>query len=216
MIAPQAWQRLQFIGAPQCDTCGVPFDFAVAGKIQCAHCLNKPPLYGKARAALVYNDASRDRILKFKHADQVHAVQTFVPWLMRTGSDLLDKADVIVPVPLHRFRLLRRRYNQAAVLAGALARHTGKTCLYEGLVRAKATPSQGHLNFKQRHKNVKNAFGVNPACIDALKNRHVLLIDDVHTTGATIKECTKALLKQGADRVDVLAVARVVRPDSDL
>ncbi len=215
MIAPQIWRELSFINDPACACCGFPFPFAADPGSFCAACLGERPVYASARAALVYDDASRGMILKFKHADQTHAVHAFVPWLRRAGADMLARADALVPVPLHRFRLLRRRYNQAALLAQALAKSCRLPCLPETLRRTRATPSQGHLGYKERQKNVKNAFTVTPRYAGFVKDKTLILIDDVYTTGATAKECAEVLLDAGAREVHILAVARVVRPESN-
>src|SRR5690554_5087129 len=122
MVAPQVWRGLRFISEPLCKCCGFPFEFAVEGEALCANCLTRPPVFASARAPLVYDDVSREMILKFKHADQTHAVHAFLPWLRRAGAEMLERADVLVPVPLHRFRLLQRRYNQAALIAQALSK----------------------------------------------------------------------------------------------
>lgn len=212
-ISPSAWAALSFIAAPYCDACGFPFEFAVpkgGGETLCAACLSDRPAYKHARAALVYNDASRDFILGFKHGDQIHSVVAMVPWLKQAGADLLADADVIIPVPLHRWRLLRRRYNQAAVIGRALAKACGKTFLPDALTRTRATPTQGHLKARERAQNVKRAFAVHPK--RNLAGKKVLLVDDVYTTGATINECVKVLLKAGVAGVSVLTLARVVKP----
>lgn len=211
MVAPQVWRDLQFISAPFCACCGLPFAFEMAEGTLCTGCLTDKPPYTTARAALVYDDLSRDMVLKFKHADQTHAVHAFIPWLRRAGADMLAQGDVLIPVPLHRFRLLQRRYNQSALIAQALSASCGLPWLPAALSRSKATPSQGHLGYKERQKNVRNAFAI--AQPEAIQGKTVLLIDDVYTTGATVKECSKALLKAGAKDVHVLSVARVVRED---
>lgn len=211
-ISPAAWAELSFITAPQCHACGFPFEFALpagASEALCAICLADRPEYARARAALVYNDASRDFILGFKHGDQMHSVVAMMPWLKQAGADILPGADAIVPVPLHRWRLLRRRYNQAAVIGGALAKEAGKAFMPDALVRMRATPTQGHLKAKERAENVKRAFILHPKRSVAGKN--IVLIDDVYTTGATVRECVKVLMKGGAKSVNVLTLARVVK-----
>ncbi len=212
-IAHEAWQALSFIADPMCRRCGLPFAFDAGAGAVCGACLARPPHYEQARAALVYDDASRDMILRFKHADHLHAVHSFVPWLRRAGAEMLGAADVLVPVPLHRWRLLKRRYNQAAVLAWALGRDCGLAVMPDGLIRTRSTPAQGHMNAGERHRNVRNAFAVHPARTAALEGRRVVLIDDVLTTGATAGECVRALKKAGAAEVSVLALARVVRAE---
>lgn len=212
-IAPQAWSRIDFISAPFCACCGFPFEFTVEAGALCAACLAEPPLYKSARAALVYNEKSRKLILAFKHGDQIHSVGAFVPWLQRTGQEMLAQADLLIPVPLHRWRLLARRYNQAALIAQALGKAAGLPVAPMALERVRATPSQGHLKAKDRFANVRKAFAVPPSYADFLKDRHIVLIDDVLTTGATVQECARVLLKAGAARVDVLTIARVVRAE---
>ncbi len=211
-LSPAAWSGLRFIGAPQCVVCGYPFDFAIDKDATCGGCLRERPLYESARAVLVYDDGSRGVILKFKHADRTDGVHTLAGWMERAGADLLKSSDVIVPVPLHRWRLLKRRYNQSALLAQVLAARNGRTSVADMLIRTRATPIQGHKGFRERHKNVKGAFGINPKRAAALQGKSVLLVDDVYTSGATITECTKTLLNGGAAEVRVLTLARVVKP----
>lgn len=214
-LSPESWQSLSFISRPFCACCGMPFSFsgeerARGDDAQCAVCLGNPPPYDSARAVLAYDDASRGMILKFKHGDQLHAVQTFAPWLQRAGAEFLSGADWIVPVPLHRWRLLARRYNQSALLAGALSRLCGVGVLPDALLRQRATPTQGHLGFAARAKNVRGAFAVNPRYAEKLAGKKIVLIDDVYTSGATVKECAKALKRAGVFAVHILTVARVV------
>lgn len=209
MIAPAAWASLDFIAPPFCDCCGRPFEFEVGQGALCVECLEDRPSFNTARAPLKYNDASRDLILGFKHGDKTHAVLAFVPWLQRTGADMLAYADYLVPVPLHRWRFMRRRYNQAAIMAYALSKVTNIKCIPDLLMRMRPTATQGHLNPGERQKNVRKAFALNPRC--DVKGKNIVLIDDVYTTGATVKECAETLLKKGAARVDVLTLARVYK-----
>ncbi len=212
-VSPSAWAALSFIAAPYCDACGFPFEFAVpkgSGETLCAACLSDRPPYKHARAALVYNDASRDFILGFKHGDQIHSVVAMVPWLKQAGADILADADIIVPVPLHRWRLLRRRYNQAAIIGRAIAKECGKNFVPDALTRTRATPAQGHLKAKERAQNVKRAFALHPA--RSVSGKKIVLVDDVYTTGATVNECVKVLLRAGAAEVSILTLARVVKP----
>lgn len=212
-ISSEAWSSLRFIAAPFCGCCGRPFSFEVKGEALCAGCVQDPPEFNKSRAPLIYDDYSRSLILKFKHADQMHLVTTFLPWMIRSGEDLIRHADIIIPVPLHRWRLFKRRYNQAAVIAKALSKAIKVPWSPFALERKKATVSQGFMTSEQRARNVKNAFRIHPKYIGLIKGRNVLLIDDVYTTGATVRECTRALLAEGAARVDVLVLAKVVKGD---
>jgi len=212
MVAPHIWSTLDFIAPPCCVTCGFPFDFEVEGEdTVCGACLEHPPPFAMARSALKYNDSSKGLILGFKHGDKTHAVRAFVPWLKQAGGAMWGAVDVIVPVPLHPWRLLARRYNQSALIAQGLGRETGLPVLVDGLRRIRATPPQGHLKAGERHANVKKAFAIHPKRAGGLQDKTVLLVDDVYTTGATIKECTKTLLKGGAKAVYVLTLARALR-----
>ncbi len=211
MIAPSAWSKLDFIQAPFCDSCGFPFDFAVDAGSLCTACLDHPPPFDVARMALKYNDASRSLILGFKHGDQTHNVKAFTPWLLKAGVALMADADLLAPVPLHHWRMVARRYNQAALMAANVAKAAGKPCAPDLLRRVRATPSQGHLKAGERYKNVRGAFAVSPKYSQGIKGKTILLVDDVYTTGATLKECTKVLLNAGASKIYVLALARVVK-----
>ncbi len=214
-VSPQAWAGLSFIAAPYCDACGFPFEFAMpqnAGPALCPACQGDPPPFAKARAALRYDDASRPFILGFKHGDQTQSVVSMVPWLRAAGADFWGQADLVMPVPLHRWRLLRRRYNQAVLMGAAIAKDRSLKFIPDGLIRSRATPTQGHLNAGEREKNVRKAFAINPVRKKNIQGAKIVLVDDVFTTGATVKECTKELLKEGAAEVFVLSLARVVRP----
>ncbi|MEM6781212.1 MAG: ComF family protein [Pseudomonadota bacterium] len=211
MIAPDVWSGLRFIGSPQCAKCGLPFDYEVEENTICAGCIENEPSFKSARSALVYDDGSRDLVLRFKHADQMHSVLAFLPWLRSAGANILKDADFLVPVPLHRWRLLKRRYNQAAVIAQALGRDIKMPSIPDALLRVRSTPSQGHLRAKERAQNVKKAFAVNERRTERMKGKTIVLIDDVYTTGATVNECTRALLDGGAEAVHVLTLARVVK-----
>lgn len=209
-VCRPCWSRLTFIGAPCCAVCGSPFDSPAAAPV-CAGCLADPPVWARARASLRYDDASRPLIVGFKHADRPHLAVLFAAWMSAAGGDLLDDAPLLVPVPLHRWRLLARRYNQAAELANALARRAALPVSTDALVRVRRTPSQGRLTASQRSRNVRGAFAVPQRSAPAIRDRRVLLIDDVLTTGATAGACARALMRAGAASVDLLTVARVVR-----
>jgi ComF family protein len=213
MISPKAWVDIDFIADPLCACCGLPFEYQVEAGTHCAACLSRPLPFASARSALKYNDASRALVLGFKHADKTYAVRAFIPWMRRAGADMLSQADYLVPVPLHRWRLLSRRYNQSGVIAQGLSRETGVPVVLDALERIRATPSQGYLKAKERHDNVKSAFAVHPRHREKLRGKTIVLVDDVYTTGATVKECAKILLGAGAGQVHVLTLARAVRED---
>ncbi len=211
MVAPRAWAGLDFIADPHCAVCGVPFGFEVDKNTACAGCLDDPPPFASARAAVTYNEASRSVILGFKHADKTYAVASFAPWLKKAGAEMLEGADCLAPVPLHRWRILALRYNQAAIIAAALAKETKLGQIPDLLIRTRATASQGRMNTQARFDNVKRAFALNPRHKDKIAGKTIVLIDDVYTTGATMRECAKVLSSAGAEKIHVLTVARVTR-----
>lgn len=204
------WQQVRFISEPFCECCGLPFEFAEAGSM-CADCLHTLPPFARARAALRYDDASSKLITRFKYGDHTQLAAIYGNWLASAGAELISSSDAIIPVPLHYFRFVSRRYNQSALLARALSHKTGLPMLHDALLRTRATKQQTGLTRKQREDNVKNAFRVPPTQMAAIKGKNILLIDDVFTTGATLHACTKALLKAGATSVNVLTLSRTVR-----
>ena len=207
-LCPDCWKAVHFIAPPCCATCGVPFDLPVEEGTLCGECLAFPPVYKSARSAMIYDDASKRLVLSLKHGDRLHPVPAMAAWMQRAGETILAAADVIVPVPLHRWRLFLRRYNQAALLAQALGRQCGKPVGVDALRRVRATPSQGHMNREQRKKNVAGAIRLNARHSEKIKGKNVVLVDDVLTTGATANECTRVLLTAGAAAVDVLTLTR--------
>ena len=206
--------RTRFVTEPCCACCGVPFSHAgqaLPGGL-CAACTLAPPPWGRARAALAYDDQARRVLLPLKYADRTELAAAVAPLMARAGAVLLRTADVLVPVPLHRARLVARRYNQSALLAQALARLSGVPALPDALLRIRATASLTGLNREARARMVEGAFALRPARRAALAGRRVLLIDDVLTSGATAGACALALLAGGAAAVDVLVAARVPDP----
>ena len=210
-MTPRAWSRVAFLEDPVCDGCGAGFEmdggpFAAA---RCAACLAQPYAFDRARAACVYDDASRGLILKFKHGDQQPFAPLFARWIARSAAPLLDQADAVVPVPLHRLRLLSRRFNQAAEIARPLARDAGLDYLPDALIRTTHTTTQGGKSARGRRLNVRKAFEVSEAGRRRIRGRRILLVDDVLTTGATAEACARALIEAGARAVDLAVVARV-------
>ena len=203
------WGALNFITDPLCACCGIPFEYAVDEGALCGACIAEPPLFTEARAPLSYDNESRALIIPFKTSDRTDFAIPFARLMLQAGIDMLEASDVIVPVPLHPFRLFARRYNQAAMLAAGVAALAKKEKRLDALNRKKRTPSQGTLHRSERQRNVAGAFAVKPSQKKHIENHRVLLIDDVLTTGATANACARVLLKAGAKQVRVLALARV-------
>ena len=209
--------RMNFITAPHCLRCGVAF--ATMGEAgpqgQCLGCLRRPPQFGRARAALRYDAAAQPLILPFKHADRTELAPVLAAMMARAGAALLAEADAILPVPLHRGRLVARRYNQAALLAAWLAQHARRPWLPDTMMRDRATNSLGDLSAAARRQEVSGAFQIRPSRRQAIQGKRLLLIDDVMTSGATASACAAAALEAGAAAVDVLVGARVPPPQRD-
>jgi ComF family protein len=208
-LTPMAWSRVAFIEAPFCDGCGSPFEYEVGPEVRCAACLARRAAYDHARAACLYDEHSRDLILKLKHADRTDLAGLFARWIARAAADLVGDLDAVVPVPLHRWRLLRRRYNQAAEIARPLARLTGLAYWPDAVGRPRLTESQGGKSATGRRRNVAAAFAVPNGWKGRVAGKRILLVDDVLTTGATVEGCARALKRAGAARVDVAVIARV-------
>ncbi len=213
LLCGPCWGAVNFIAPPYCRRCGYPFEYDSGPEALCGPCVREAPPYSRARAAMRYDEYSKALIIGFKHADRTEAAGRFGAWLRQAGGDLIAEAELVTAVPLHWRRLLKRRYNQAALLAGALTEaHGGLEFRPDLLLRTKATPPQGRLTRQQRRDNLRGAIALNPARRDVLGDKRVLLIDDVMTTGATLEACSRALLKAGARSVDVLVLARVLLP----
>lgn len=210
-LCSKCWPKLSFISQPFCEACGLPFDFEIEKNTLCGSCLEKRPSFDKARAAFHYGGASKDLILKFKHGDATELAPAFANWLSTAGRDFLAEAEVFVPIPLHWTRLLKRRYNQAALLSRHLSLIREKPHRPLGLKRIRATSSQGGLSKLQRRQNVEGVFYVPESESNYIKGKKVVLVDDVFTSGATISSAARALKNAGAESVFALTVARVTK-----
>jgi ComF family protein len=190
-------------------------DVAAAAGL-CDACSADPPLVERVRSALAYDGASRRLILAFKHGGRLDGVGLFAGWLSRAGREILAEADLLVPVPLHRWRLLGRGFNQAALLAGGVSRLTGIPWTPSALRRHRATASQQGLGAAERRRNITAAaFSLVPRMTGRVVDKRIVLVDDVLTTGATLDACALTLREAGAARIDALTLARVVKPEHD-
>jgi len=206
------WCELGFIEAPLCDRLGIPFDYDPGPGIVSAAALARPPSYARARAVVRYDGVARKLVHRFKYKDGLDAVPLLGAMMKRSGRELIESSDIVVPVPLYRTRMWQRRYNQAAVLALEIARQSKLAYEPQLLDRVRKTKTQVGLTATQRRHNVSGAFGINESAFERVCGKRVLLVDDVITTGATIEACSKALLSGGAEVVNVLAFARIVDP----
>jgi ComF family protein len=203
------WSRIAFVAPPYCARCGAPFEYEQGEGALCALCQGRRAPWDRIRAACLYDEASREVILKLKHADRTDLSALFARWIGQAAADVLADADAVAPVPLHRWRLLGRRYNQAAEIARPLARSAGLAYFADAVVRRRDTGSQAGRSGVARRRNVAAAFAVPERWRPRVKGANVVLIDDVLTTGATAEGCARALKAAGAARVDVAVIARV-------
>lgn len=210
-LCPSCWNAIDFVAEPCCACCGLPFGFEVGPGALCGACMASPPPFDRARAAFHYDDEARRLVTRLKYGDRLDLVPTLARMAARAGEALLREADVLVPVPLHPFRLWQRRFNQSAEMARLLAQWTSKPFEPGLLRRVRRTRPQAGLSALQRQDNVRGAFQVPLRSRASLAGRHVLLVDDVFTTGATLTAATRALRTGGARSVDVLTLARVFR-----
>jgi ComF family protein len=209
LLCAACWREVNFIRPPLCDVLGIPLPFDTGERTVSAAAVARPPAYDRGRGVAHYSGAMRTLVHQLKYADRHDARTLLGRWLAEAGRELLPGADIIVPVPLSRLRLLQRQFNQAAVLAGELSRQTGIAADPLLLTRTRSTRSQVGMTRDQRRRNVAGAFSVPARRRACLRGRSVLLIDDVVTTGATVDACARALKRAGAARVDVLALALV-------
>jgi ComF family protein len=203
------WAAMTFFAPPWCAVCGLPFPHPMGDDAICADCARDRPSWDRARAVLRYDKHSRHLVLALKHADRTHLAKALGGWMRRAGAEVLDGADLVVPVPLHWTRLFARRYNQAGLLAHAIRAAGGPPVAPDWLVRRRRTPSQGRLGPTARTRNVRGAFALRPG--RSIRGQRIVLIDDVLTTGATVEECARILRRGGAEFVGVLTLARALR-----
>jgi len=213
-LCADCFRRTDFLTGQCCARCGVPFGAAAQGNAAalCPSCLGAPPRFGRARGALRYDAQARQLILPLKHADRPELAAMLAPHMARAGAALLRDADLLVPVPLHRARLFKRRYNQAALLAAAVGRIAGVPTVLDGLIRQRPTQPLDSKSPAERAAELRGAFAIRPKRAGRLAGRSVVLIDDVMTSGATANACAAVLLAGGARGVDVLVAARVPDP----
>jgi len=206
-LCADCWRQIDFLRPPLCDRLGVPLPYDIGERAVSAAAIADPPAYDRARAVAAYNGIMRRLVHDLKYRDHHDAKRLFGRWLVDAGAELLDDADLLVPVPLYRLRLIGRRFNQSAILASEVSRRTGVATAPRLLVRTRRTRTQVGLSRQQREANVRGAFDIVPEGRSRVEARRIVLVDDIITTGATVDACVKALRQAGASRVDVLALA---------
>jgi ComF family protein len=210
-LCPRCWRDMRFIERPFCERLGSPFAHDLGPGLISPQAIADPPVYGRARAAARFEDGPARRLVhRLKYSDRMELAKPLGRWMARAGADILGEADVLTPIPLHPLRLVARRFNQAAALATAVGQYAAKPCDPSLLARVRATRAQVGLSRIQRAENVQGAFRVPRGAEPRVKDRRVVLIDDVLTSSATANAAARALLRSGAAAVDVLVFARVV------
>lgn len=205
----ECWSGMRFLGEPCCARCGVPFDHEMGEGAECGACLAEQPPFDSARAVLAYGDVARSVALRLKYGRRIGLARLIAKHMVRHVA-VADDAPLIVPVPLHRWRLWWRGFNQAALIADHLGRLTGLPVEKHALLRTRRTKPLRSMNPRERARMVRGAFALTPK--HALKGRSVILIDDVHTSGATAAACARTLKRGGVAGVHLLCWTRAL-PD---
>ncbi len=200
------WNKLNFISAPYCSVCGCTLSIPSFEDITCGKCIAEPPKYKIARSLLKFDEHSKKLMHDFKYYDQTELASFFSKLLHQRYKEEIANADLIIPVPMNKLKRLFRMYNQAHILAQALSKLTKKPVLANALVKTKWTKSQTSLSKKQRETNLRSSLKFNNK--HNIKHKNIILIDDVMTTGSTIKECAKLLKYAGANNIYVVTIAR--------
>jgi ComF family protein len=209
-VCSDCFKNIKFITEPICKSCGYPYeiDMELKKDFKCPNCISQKYKFDLARSAIVYNDFSKSLVLPFKHNDRTYFAGVFARWLKTSDKDIFKDIDYIIPIPIHKFRLIKRGYNQSSILAKYLSKLVKIPVLYNAVIRTKNTKYQGGMQLRARKENVKAAFKTKSK---EIKGKNILLIDDVFTTGATVNECAKILKKSGAEKVHVLTLMRVIK-----
>jgi ComF family protein len=211
-LCGSCWRETRFIDGTICDSCGTPLPGESDGqRLQCDDCMVIARPWDRGRAALIYTGIGRKLVLGLKHGDRTDLAQPAGLWMARLARALIHPDTIVVPVPLHRLRLVRRRYNQAALLAQVIARDLQRPVCVDALLRPRKTaPLEGHSR-DARFAALSGQITANPRQQAQIAGKHVLLVDDVMTSGATLAACTEALLHGGAAGVSTITLARVVK-----
>ena len=206
------WLKISFVQKPCCIKCSRPLSYQGGSYHLCGECINNDPSFDKLYFAMIFNDFTKSLIHNFKFYDQLYLSKFFARIISNYWQDEFNEIDYIIPVPMHRTRMIIRKFNQAALLSQNIALIIKKKNILNGLIKYKKTVQQVGLNKQQRKKNIKDSINLNSKYMNVIKNKNILLVDDVFTTGATVNECAKVLKLAGVASVTVVTIARVL-PD---
>jgi len=205
------WAGVRFIERPYCEVLGSPFSHNLGTGILSAQAIADPPPFDRLRSAAIHDEAIRNLVHGLKYRDRVDLAPMMSGWMLRASDGAVAACDAIIPVPLHRSRMLSRKFNQAAELARHLARLSGKPLLAATLLRVKRTEQQVGLGARAREENVRGAFAIARGRENDVFGKRIILVDDVYTTGATVAAATRALRRAGASDITVLTFARALQ-----
>jgi len=209
------WQTMAFIARPYCERLGTPFSVDVGGPLLSPAAIAEPPAFDRARAVALHEGDARLFVTRLKFGDRLDLAKPMGRLMAAAGKEVLEGAHALVPVPLHWTRHLWRRFNQSSVLAEEIALQCGVPVMHDLIRRRKRTPQQIGLSKAERASNLQGAFEVPVAAKPRVEGRHLVLVDDVHTTGATLNACARVLRRAGAARIDVVTFTKVANPLSN-
>lgn len=200
------------LSGPGCSICGIPFVSEAATSHSpdhyCGTCREKPPAFSKAHTPFSYDGPIGTAICKFKYEKKPHLAASLAKLFVEAIAPLPRFADRVMAIPLHPDRLRDREFNPSLLLAKKIADSLSLPCSIDALTRIRDTPPQVGLSKKEREQNIKGAFQVVRS--NDVEGQRILLVDDVYTTGSTLREGAKTLMKSGAKEVIVVALARML------
>ncbi|MBB3594271.1 ComF family protein [Rhizobium sp. BK529] len=207
-LCSKCWSDVRFIERPYCEVLGIPFSHDLGIGILSAEAIANPPPFDRLRSVAAHDNAIRTLVHGLKYRDRTDLAPMMAGWMLRASDGMVQRSDAIIPVPLHRTRMVSRKFNQAAELARHLARLAEKPLLPGTLLRAKRTSQQVGLGVRAREDNVRGAFVIAANKENDVFGKRIVLVDDVYTTGATVSAATRVLRKAGAADITVLTFAR--------